>query len=247
MMTTRIRPGTSCRDVGRRPACEKAARHPLPTTPQQAAAPAWATPDLPSVPMATRTDRITLTRPASADDYEAVNEMHATCSPESRYARYNAARRGLTRREWATLCDRSLGLTLVTVQADNPSRVVALTHLMRTSVSHVRELAVLVEDSWQGQGLGAALVSYVVGLAHTGVLGCRAISAATGRGNVRMLSILQGLDAAVEYPAGATAEALIRVETVGRPADEAVRGAGGRPTAVLNGHGNPVEEARPAR
>ncbi|MFJ6076529.1 GNAT family N-acetyltransferase [Streptomyces sp. NPDC093065] len=211
MMPNRTSPGVSCRAVSRRSAGLKVAHFP-PAMPQQTAIPASATLDPPSVRMATRTGRVTLTRPASADDYEAVNEMHAKCSLESRYARYGAARRGLSHREWSTLCDRAHGLTLVTVPADNPSRVVALTHLMRTPKSHVRELAVLVEDSWHGQGLGPALVSYMVGLAHTVAPGCRAISAATGRSNVRMLSILQGLDAEVEYTAGATAEALIRVE-----------------------------------
>ncbi|WP_206307642.1 GNAT family N-acetyltransferase [Streptomyces sp. H23] len=211
MMASRTSPGVSCRGVSRRSADVKVARRSPLVRPQQADFPASATLDLPSIRMATRTDRITLTRPAVADDHEAVNEMHAKCSLESRYARYGAARRSLSHREWATLCDRALGLTLVTVPADNPLRVVALTHLMRTSEPHVRELAVLVEDSWQGEGLGPALVSYVVGLARTVAPGCRVISASTGRSNARMLSILRGLDAAVNYTAGATAEARIRV------------------------------------
>ncbi|MEW2402000.1 GNAT family protein [Streptomyces sp. NPDC046862] len=167
--------------------------------------------DPPMLQIVTRTSRVTLSRPALADDLDKVNEMHARCSLDSRYARYHAARRAVTTREWWHLCDRANGTTLITTPLHDPSRVIAVTHLLRTSAPHVRELGILVEDSWQGQGLGTALTGYMVNLARTYTLDCRAITAMTGSGNQRMLSILRRLHARVERTSGPTVDALIRV------------------------------------
>ncbi|MEV5998939.1 GNAT family protein [Streptomyces griseomycini] len=168
--------------------------------------------DPPPLQMTTRANQVTLTRTALVVDLDEVNEMHARCSLDSRYARYHAGRRTVTTREWGHLCDRAKGTTLITVPVDDPSRVIAVTNLMRTSAPHVRELGILVEDSWQGQGLGTALTGYMVELARTHTLDCQAITAMTGSGNQRMLSILRGLDARVEQVTGPTVDALIRVE-----------------------------------
>lgn len=167
--------------------------------------------DPPPLQMATRANQVTLTRTALVDDLDQVNDMHARCSLDSRYARYNAARRAVTTREWWHLCDRANGTTLITTPVHDPSRVIAVTHLLRTSAPHVRELGILVEDSWQGQGLGTALTGYMVKLARTYTLDCRAITAMTGSGNQRMLSILRGLYARVERTSGPTVDALIPV------------------------------------
>jgi RimJ/RimL family protein N-acetyltransferase len=168
--------------------------------------------DPPSLQVATRSNQVTVSRAALAEDLDEVNEMHARCSLGSRYARYHAARRALTTREWDHLRDRANGTTLVTVPLYDPHRVVAVTHLMRTSEPHVRELGILVEDSWQGEGLGTVLTGYMVNLARTCTLDCRAITAMTGSGNHRMLAILRGLDGQVEQHAdGPTVDALIRV------------------------------------
>lgn len=166
----------------------------------------------PPLQVATRSNQSTVSRTALADDLDEVNEMHARCSLSSRYARYHAARRAFTTSEWKHLCDRANGTTLVTVPLHDPQRVVAVTHLMRTPAPHVRELGILVEDSWQGEGLGTVLTVYMVNLARTNTLDCRAITAMTGSGNHRMLAILRGLDAQVEqHTDGPTVDALIRV------------------------------------
>ncbi|CAM5703487.1 hypothetical protein SALBM311S_00631 [Streptomyces alboniger] len=188
---------------------------------QDALEPASAVPQLPvssllldptPLQMTTRANRVTLTRMACIEDLDQVNEMHARCSLDSCYARYNAARQAVTTHEWWHLCDRANGTTLITTPVHDRSRVIAVTHLLRTSAPHVRELGILVEDSWQGQGLGTVLTGYMVNLARTYTLDCRAITAMTGRGNQRMLSILRGLNAEVEHPSGPTVDALIRVE-----------------------------------
>lgn len=160
----------------------------------------------------TRARGVTLTRIALLDDLDQVNAMHARCSLESRFARYHAARQSLAAREWRHLCDQANGTTLITVPLREPSRVIAITHLLRTPVPHVRELGILVEDSWQGQGLGTALAHYAVELARTRTLDCHEITAMTGSGNQRMLSILRGLHARVTGRDGPTLDTVIRVE-----------------------------------
>ncbi|MEU9168592.1 GNAT family N-acetyltransferase [Streptomyces sp. NPDC048420] len=118
----------------------------------------------------------------------------------------------MTPQEWWSLCDLANGTTLITVPLDEPSRVIAITHLLRTPVPHVRELGILVEDSWQGQGLGTVLAHYAVDLARTHTLDCHEITAMTGSGNRRMLSILRGLRARVTGRDGPTLDTVIQVE-----------------------------------
>lgn len=163
-------------------------------------------------PMTTHAQQLTLTRTAHLDDLDEVNAMHARCSLESRYARYHAVRQAVTAGEWAHMCDRSNGTTLVTVPLHEPPRIIAVTHLLRTPEPHVRELGILVEDSWQGNGLGTTLAHYAVDLARTHTLDCREITAMTGRGNQRMLSILRGLHAHVTGSDGPTLDTVIQVE-----------------------------------
>ncbi|MFJ8636992.1 GNAT family N-acetyltransferase [Streptomyces sp. NPDC093568] len=163
-------------------------------------------------PMTTRTNQFTVTRTAHLHDFDEVNAMHARCSLESRFARYHAARQDVTAREWGHLCDRSNGTTLVTVPLHESTRIIAVTHLLRTSEPHVRELGILVEDSWQGHGLGTTLAHYMVDLARTHTLDCREITAMTGSGNQRMLSILRGLHAHVTGRNGPTLDTVIPVE-----------------------------------
>ncbi|HEY8983358.1 MAG TPA: GNAT family N-acetyltransferase [Streptomyces sp.] len=161
--------------------------------------------------MTIRTHHEVLTRTATTDDVDAVNLMHARSSLRSRFARYHGARHGVTHREWERLCDPARGTTLVTVPLDEPARIVAATHLMRTQVPHVRELGILVEDAWQRRGLGSALARYAVGLAHTHTLDCREITVMTGSSNRAVLSILRLLNARVTERDGSAVNVVIPV------------------------------------
>ncbi|MGW1626585.1 N-acetyltransferase family protein [Streptomyces sp. NPDC002172] len=154
-----------------------------------------------------------LVRDAHFNDLDQVNEMHARCSLDSRYARYGAARRALTPREWRRLCDQAHGITLVTVPLHDPSCVIAVTCLMRTSASHMRELGILVEDAWQGRGLGSKLTRHMAALTRTRALDCKVITATAGSGNQRMLSILRGMGAGMSPSRDGTVDALIRMQT----------------------------------
>ncbi|MGW0513516.1 N-acetyltransferase family protein [Streptomyces olivaceoviridis] len=144
--------------------------------------------------------RVARTRPAVPADHAAVNAMHERCSPESRYRRYQTARLGLTDAEWRSLTGPGRGLSWVTHPAGAPGRIVAATHVLRTSAAGDGELAILVEDSWQSLGLGTSLIRQA--LREAGRLGMASVHVMTHRDNHRMLSICRSLGALVTHAEG---------------------------------------------
>ena len=93
-----------------------------------------------------------LSTPADAD---AVAAMHDRCSPETRWAPGPAASR---------LAARSpRGQAVVAVAGH---QVVALGSLLTTTDPAVAEVSVLVEDDWQGKGLGTALLAQLSRMAR---------------------------------------------------------------------------------
>ncbi|MFD6523838.1 GNAT family N-acetyltransferase [Streptomyces diastaticus] len=133
-----------------------------------------------------------MTRPATLDDFDAVNALHNRCSLETRFARYQAARRSLRRGEFHHLTRPDLGLTWVTHPEDDPQRLIATTSLVRTTEPSTAELGIMIEDPWQSRGLGTTLAQYAREQAPT--FGC-CMSVMTGLDNVRMLRILRTLGA----------------------------------------------------
>lgn len=96
-----------------------------------------------------------LVRPMTVQDAGPVRAMHERCSQESRRLRYFSVKARIPRRLIEVFCDRTHGVTVVAEGPDGS--VLALAHLMYTLDPGVGELAFLVEDAWQGRGLGAAL------------------------------------------------------------------------------------------
>ncbi|WP_019061547.1 GNAT family N-acetyltransferase [Streptomyces prunicolor] len=155
----------------------------------------------------------TLTSPATPDDIQDANALHARCSLETRFARYGAARRTLSRAEWEHLTNPDRGITWATRPAGDPAEadVVALTHLMHTEDEGVHELALLVDDSWQGQGLGSALARNVLAVART--TSVRELTLLVGSDNRRMQSILRRLGAVLPPARGTTVNIVVPVGT----------------------------------
>lgn len=157
----------------------------------------------------TRTGQTTVTRRASEADRDAVNEMHARCCLESRYSRYQAARRDLSAAQFGHLVHPDRGLSWVTHPADCPYLVIAVANLMRTDDERIGDLGLLVEDAWQSRGLGSALTRYTI--AQAPALGVHAISVMTGRDNRRMLSICRTLGAHSPRASGTTIDLTLPV------------------------------------
>ncbi|GAA3100996.1 GNAT family N-acetyltransferase [Streptosporangium carneum] len=133
-------------------------------------------------------------RPLTRLYREAVRDLHDRCSPEARRFRYFTAMPALPPRAFDRLCDRSRGNSLV---AGHDGQVIAMANLMFTPDPGIAEMAFLVEDRWQGMGLGAALARMVVSEARD--LGFAEVRASLLADNVRMRRLLTSLGATLGY------------------------------------------------
>ncbi|WP_119730704.1 GNAT family N-acetyltransferase [Thermomonospora amylolytica] len=157
-------------------------------------------------------------RPLERRDYAQVQAMHERCSPETRRARYFSPKPALPRRALDLFCEPAYGLTLVAEGPDGS--VLALAHLMHVLEPGVAELAFLVEDAWQGRGLGRELTGLMLVLGRDrGLVELRATVLAD---NARMRRLLTKAGGRVRY-AGDPAVVELRVRVDGRAADRALR------------------------
>ncbi|MEO3870727.1 GNAT family N-acetyltransferase [Nonomuraea sp. B12E4] len=133
-------------------------------------------------------------RPLTAIYREAVRDLHDRCSPESRRFRYFTSMPALPPRMFDRLCDRSRGHSLV---AGHDGQVVAMANLVFTPDPGIAEMALLVEDRWQGRGLGTALARMVVRAARD--LGYAEVKATMLADNATMRRLLVSLGATLGY------------------------------------------------
>ncbi|MGW3390759.1 N-acetyltransferase family protein [Streptomyces cinereoruber] len=148
----------------------------------------------PHQPVLPHTGTQTITRPATLDDFDAVNMLHERCSLATRFARYQAARRSLRLAEFHHLTRPDRSLTWVTHPEDDPQHLIATTNLVRTTKPDTAELGIMIEDPWQSRGLGTTLAQYARSQARD--FGCSSMTVMTGSDNVRMLKIMKALGAA---------------------------------------------------
>ncbi|MFI7467526.1 GNAT family N-acetyltransferase [Nonomuraea sp. NPDC049646] len=125
---------------------------------------------------------------------EAVRDLHDRCSPESRRFRYFTSMPSLPPRMFDRLCDRGRGESLV---ACHDGQAVALGSLMYCADPGAAEIALLVEDGWQGRGLGGQLARALITTARD--QGFAEIRATMLADNARMRRLMTGLGAAIGY------------------------------------------------
>ncbi|MDU0292586.1 GNAT family N-acetyltransferase [Saccharothrix longispora] len=94
-------------------------------------------------------------RPGRTGDEDAVAALHARCSMGTLFNRYHAGVRTVPRRWLHRLLSPPRGTTVVAHCAD---RVIALGQLIPMSTPDSAEVSLLVEDAWQGRGVGTALL-----------------------------------------------------------------------------------------
>ncbi|MBT2227329.1 GNAT family N-acetyltransferase [Nonomuraea sp. NEAU-A123] len=133
-------------------------------------------------------------RPLTSIYREAIRDLHDRCSPEARRFRYFTSMPALPARMFDQLCDRSRGHSIV---AGHDGQVVAMASLMFTPDPGIAEMAFLVEDRWQGRGLGTALARSLVREARD--LGYAEVRATMLSDNVRMRRLLLSLGATIGY------------------------------------------------
>jgi RimJ/RimL family protein N-acetyltransferase len=158
----------------------------------------------------THADTQTVTRLATFDDFDAVNAFHARCSLETLFARYQAARRSLRPAEFHHLTRPDRSLTWVTYPKDDPHEFIATTNLVRMTEADAVELGIMINDPWQGQGLGTFLVQYA--RAQARALGCSSMVVMTGSGNMRMLKIMRALGATRSAVHGSTVDLTVPLD-----------------------------------
>jgi len=100
-------------------------------------------------------------RRATVEDAEAVVAMHERCSYESRTRRYHVPMPKLTTRTARHLSAPAGGVSVVAAVGDAVIGMATAAPWEELG-STTMEVAVLVEDGWQGQGLGLRLLRQVV-------------------------------------------------------------------------------------
>ena len=130
-------------------------------------------------------------RLARPEDSDAVAAMHERCSESTLYRRYLTAVG-----QWRDVTLRRLtgghrGATLVAMSEDGT--IVGLGHVFpdASSRSQTAEIAVLVEDAYQGRGVGTRLVRHMLELA--GRLGFDDVTATVLAQNDEMLRVLDSM------------------------------------------------------
>ena len=131
-------------------------------------------------------------RLARPEDDDAVASMHQRCSEASRYQRYFAPVSEWRADQLRRIAGGHRGATLV-AESDDHS-IVGLGNVFPDSPDGTRtaEIAVIVEDGWQGRGLGGRLLMHLVDLARR--LGFAEVTALVLAGNAGMLRLLERMD-----------------------------------------------------
>ncbi|MFJ8474489.1 GNAT family N-acetyltransferase [Kitasatospora sp. NPDC094011] len=133
-----------------------------------------------------------LLRPADPADRAAALAMHGRCSPAALRLRYHGPVRDADR-YLDHLLDPRHGHSLAVTAPDG--RIVALGHLMWDEDE--AELAVLVEDAWQRNGLGLALLRRLTAAARAAGVG--AVYAVTQAGNAGLIAAMRRLAAPLDF------------------------------------------------
>ncbi|MBB5856646.1 GNAT family N-acetyltransferase [Amycolatopsis umgeniensis] len=98
-------------------------------------------------------------------DAEAVSALHQRCSMTTLFHRYHTGMRAVPRRWLHRLLMPPRGSSLLAVCGRD---VIGLGQLIPSANGGAAEVSLLVEDSWQRQGIGTALLSRLAVLAEAG-------------------------------------------------------------------------------
>ncbi|WP_341849829.1 GNAT family N-acetyltransferase [Thermobifida alba] len=142
------------------------------------------------------------------EDSDAVQRLHRRSSAGTKHRRYLSPVDELSPRLLNVFCDRERGLTLAArpLGGDDP---VALAHLMYTMDPGVGEIAFLVEDLWQGHGIGTCLARVLTAIAAD--WGLAELRAETVPDNGPMCRIMHRLGATVSPPRDGVVQARMPV------------------------------------
>lgn len=156
----------------------------------------------PAPEMAALRDGETVTiRPIRPDDVSRLQAFHTRLSPDTIYLRYLGQHRVLTDAEARRLTgvDYQARMALVATRehaGDDSILGVARYDVIETDPQNRAEAAIVVEDRYQGKGLGVLLVSHLV--AYARAHGVRAFVAEISAENARMMDFIRRSGLSVE-------------------------------------------------
>jgi GNAT superfamily N-acetyltransferase len=133
-------------------------------------------------------------RPISPHDTEALKRFHARLSQRSIYLRYFGPMKQLSdgKAGYFIHLEEREGFALVAFDPGQPTEIIAVVLYVRENGSDRVEYAALVEDRWQGRGLGLGLTRKLVEIALA--RGIRRFWGIFLPENARMLNLLRNLD-----------------------------------------------------
>jgi GNAT superfamily N-acetyltransferase len=106
--------------------------------------------------------RIVQVRPVSENDREALTGLYTRASPRSRYLRFFTAGISVAR-EVQRLVAPSDDHVVLLAEHEDLTVGVASYEILNTDKA---ELAVLVDDAWQGEGIGSLLIEHLAAVAR---------------------------------------------------------------------------------
>jgi RimJ/RimL family protein N-acetyltransferase len=162
------------------------------------------------------------------DDAPRLKALYARLSPESLFFRFLELRKGLSDAEACSLANvdhnAEIALLAARIQRDEEKIIaVARYALIPTAESGLAELSIVVEDRYQGRGLGALLLKRLVAYARSH--GVRTFLAVVHPENARMLRLIghSGLPTESKVELGAL-EIRIRLQRTAEPREVTGRG-----------------------
>ena len=139
-------------------------------------------------------DEVVVTiRPIRSSDVPALQRLHSRLSEQSIYQRFFGPMKELTskRARYFAHVDGVDRLALVALDPDDPNEIIAVVRFDREAGTDRAEYAALVEDSWQGRGVGLLLTQQLVDA--TRERGIKHLYGLVLPENKRMLRLLRNL------------------------------------------------------
>src|SRR5918993_1276703 len=128
------------------------------------------------------------------DDAPALQRLHARCSERTIYLRFFGPMKKLSdeKARYFASTDGVDHFGLVALDPENPNEIIGVVRYARTPGDERAEYAALVEDRWQGEGVGADLTRRLVDEARGN--GVSSFYALVKGENKRMLHVFRHLD-----------------------------------------------------
>ena len=128
------------------------------------------------------------------EDAPALQRVHARCSERTIYLRFFGSLKELSEEKarYFASVDEVDHFGLVALDPEDPDEIIAMVRYDRQPGDERAEYAALVEDRWQGQGIGTGLTRRLVDAARD--KGVRSFCALVKGENRRMLNVLRHLD-----------------------------------------------------